>query len=146
MWKLIAGFALVFVAGGVLGGFVGAAGVRHWYAAGPHHGMASDRMKERLRNQLQLTPEQVTKITPILDKAGGQLEDIRRDTGQRVHRVLSESHKEIAPLLTDEQRQKFRRIQERHRQWQSHMHHHPPAGGAGESDDPPPPDETPQTL
>jgi Spy/CpxP family protein refolding chaperone len=72
-------------------------------------------MKERLRAELRLTPEQVAKISPIIDKTAVQLQEIRRDTGRRVHGIMAEAHKEIAVDLTDEQRQKLQQIEERHR-------------------------------
>ncbi len=74
-------------------------------------------MKERLRAELSLTPEQVAKVSPIVDKTAAQLQEIRRDTGRRVHEIMTEAHQEIAVNLTDEQRQKLQQIEERHRRW-----------------------------
>ena len=34
------------------------------------------RMKERLRTELRLTPEQVAKVSPIVDKTAAQLREI----------------------------------------------------------------------
>jgi len=119
-WKLVAGFVLVFVAGGIAGAALGG-----WYA---HHlffeihrpGRVGDRMKERLRTELSLTPEQLAKVSPIVDKTAAQLQEIRRDTGRRVHDIMTEAHKEIAANLTEEQRQKLQQIEERHRRWRHH--------------------------
>jgi len=123
-WKLVAGFVLIFVAGGIAGAALGG-----WYA---HHlffeihrpGRVGDRMKERLRAELSLTPEQVSKVSPIVDKTAAQLQEIRRDTGRRVHEIMAEAHKEIAANLTDEQKQKLQQIEERHRRWH-HRHRRP---------------------
>jgi Spy/CpxP family protein refolding chaperone len=123
-WKLVAGFLLVFLAGGVTGAFVGAAHARHFFFMAPRPAVISERMRERLQRQLNLTPEQVAKISPILDKAAAQLREVRRDTGRRVHEIIAESHREMAGILTDEQRQKLRQIEERHRRW--HRGHGPP--------------------
>ncbi len=68
-WKLIAGFLLVFLAGGVTGAFVGAAHARHFFFMAPRPAVISERMRERLQRELSLTPEQVAKISPMLDKA-----------------------------------------------------------------------------
>jgi len=78
-------------------------------------------MKERLRTELRLTPEQVAKVSPIVDKTAAQLQGIRRDTGRRVHEIMAEAHKEIAVNLTYEQRQKLQQIEEQHRRWR-HRH------------------------
>jgi Spy/CpxP family protein refolding chaperone len=115
-WKLIAGFFLVFLAGGMTGAFVGASHARHLFQF-HHPGLIGARMKERLQRELNLTPEQVAKISPIIDKTAGQLREIRHDTGRRVHEVMTGAHREMAANLTDEQRQKLQQIEDRHRRW-----------------------------
>lgn len=116
-WKLIAGFILVFVAGGISGAFLGGLYARHLFFGFHHPGQIGARMKERLRTELNLTPEQMAKISPIIDKTAAQLRDIRRDTGRRVHETIAESHRQMAANLTEEQRQKLQQIEERHRRW-----------------------------
>jgi Spy/CpxP family protein refolding chaperone len=123
-WKLIAGFLLVFLAGGVTGAFVGAAHTRHFFFAAPRPAVISERMRERLQRQLNLAPEQVAKVSPILDKAAAELHQVRRDTGRRVHEIIAETHRQMAGILTDEQRRKLQQIEERHRRW--HHGHGPP--------------------
>jgi len=120
-WKLVAGFILVFVAGGIAGAALGGFYARHILIEIHRAGPVGDRMKERLRTELSLTPEQVAKVSPIVDKTAAQLQEIRRDTGRRVHEIMMEAHKEIAANLTDEQREKLRQIEERHRRWR-HSH------------------------
>jgi Spy/CpxP family protein refolding chaperone len=116
-WKLIAGFILVFLAGGATGVFVSATAA-HRFFFGPHgHGFAAQAMRNRLSVQLRLTDEQLTKITPIVEKAGSTLENIRGDTGRRVRDTIAELHREITPILTPEQRQRLEQMEERHRRW-----------------------------
>jgi len=122
-WKLIAGFLLVFVAGGITGAFIGG-----WYAQNQffelhHPERIGGRMKERLRAELNLTPEQLAKISPIIDKTTAQLRDIRRDTGRRVHEIIADAHQQMATQLTDEQRQRLNQLEERHRQWRHRRFH-----------------------
>ena len=114
-WKLIVGFILVFVAGGMTGAFFGASHARRIFFEGHDGGMMSERMREHLRRQLNLTPEQVAKISPIIDKTAAQLEQIRRDTGRRVHETFAEAHQQMAAHLTDEQRVKLQKIEAHHR-------------------------------
>jgi Spy/CpxP family protein refolding chaperone len=125
-WKLVAGFLLVFVAGGITGAFVGGAYARYHFFELHHPERIGARMKERLQAELNLTPEQVTKISPIIDKTTAQLRDIRRETGHRVHEVLAYAHQQMAATLTDEQRQKLQQIEERHRRWGHHRFHEGP--------------------
>ena len=110
-WKLIAGFVLVFVAGGIAGAAFGGFYARHLFFDFHRPGRVADRMKERLRTELRLTPEQVAKVSPIVDK-------------------MTDAHKEIAVNLTDEQRQKLQQIRERHRRGR---HRHGPRQFAPES-------------
>src|SRR5437762_3983440 len=126
-WKLIAGFLLVFVAGGITGAFVGGSYARHHFLEMHHPERIGTEMKERLRTELNLTPEQVAKISPIIDKTDAQLRVIRRETGQRVHQIMTDAHQQMAANLTDEQRQKLQQIEERHRQWRHRHFHESPA-------------------
>ncbi len=110
-WKLVAGFLLVFVAGGIAGAALGGLYARHLFFELQHHpGLVGHRMKERLRTELKLTPDQVAKISPVIDKTAAQLQQVRRDTRQRVHKIITEAHQQIAVNLTDEQRQKLQQI------------------------------------
>jgi Spy/CpxP family protein refolding chaperone len=129
-WKLIAGFLLVFVAGGIAGAALGGLYARHLFFEFHHPRMASVRMKEHLRAELSLTPEQVAKVSPIIDKAGQQLQEVRRSTGKRVHEIMADAHRQIAVNLTDEQRQKLEQMKQRHRRWR---HRHGPPEFAPES-------------
>ena len=119
-WKLNAGFLLVFLAGGATGVFFSAATAQRFFF-GPHrHGFAAQAMKNRLQWQLRLTDEQMAKISPIIEKTGAKLEEIRGDTGQRVRETIAEAHREIAPNLTPEQQQRLKQMQEQHRRWLQH--------------------------
>src|SRR6266481_6952731 len=122
-WKLIAGFILVFVAGGISGAFLGGLYARHLFFGFHHPEQIGARIKERLRTELNLTPEQLAKISPIIDKTTAQMRDIRRDTGRRVREIMTDAHGQMAAQLTDEQRQKLKQIEERHRRWRHHRFH-----------------------
>jgi Spy/CpxP family protein refolding chaperone len=126
-WKLIAGFVLVFVAGGITGAALGGLYARHHFFALHRPERIGTRMKERLRAELKLTPEQLTKISPIIDHTAVQLREIRRETGRRVHQTMSDAHQQIATNLTDEQRQKLEQIEQQHRRWHHHHFHEAPA-------------------
>jgi Spy/CpxP family protein refolding chaperone len=121
-WKLIAGFLLVFLAGGATGVFFSAA-TAHRFFFGPHrHGAAAQAMKNRLQWQLRLTDEQLAKISPIIEKTGAQLEAIRGDTGRRVRETIAQAHSEIAPILTPEQKERLQQMEQRQRRWMHRGH------------------------
>src|SRR4029079_1398982 len=129
-WKLVAGFVLVFVAGAIAGAALGGFYARHLFFDVHRPGRMGDRMKERLRTELRLTPEQIAKGSPIIDKTTTAHREIQRDNRRRVHEIMAEAHKEIAVNLTDEQRQKLQQLEERHRRWR---HHRGPRQSAPES-------------
>ena len=68
-------------------------------------------MRSRMQAQLDLTPEQIAKTAPIFDKAARELEKIRAETGQRVQQILAEADRELAPMVTAEQRARLQKIQ-----------------------------------
>jgi Spy/CpxP family protein refolding chaperone len=129
-WKLIAGFILVFIAGGISGAFLGGLYAQHHFLEFHRPELIGARMKERLRAELNLTPEQVAKISPIIDKTALQLREIRRETAGHVHETIAEAHRQMAVNLTDEQRQKLQQIEERHRRWRHRGFHESPAESA----------------
>lgn len=65
----------------------------------------SEIMIPPLRRDLGLTPEQADKIKPIMDKYMGKLNQIRMNARTEVGETLKQMNKEIAVILTDEQRQ-----------------------------------------
>jgi Spy/CpxP family protein refolding chaperone len=136
-WKLVAGFVLVFLAGGVTGAFVGMAQARNKFFQTPHRAFLKERMGDRLRKQLNLTPEQVQKISPIVDKASTDLETIRTETTRRVHETMAQAHRDMAVNLTDEQRTKLQEMESRHRgrRMLFHERHPPPSPEADDRQD-----------
>src|SRR5438552_16105169 len=101
-WKLIAGFILVFIAGGVTGAFVAASHARHMFIQSHNAALMAQRMRERLRSELKLTPEQVEQITPIINNSTAQLEQIRMETGRKVHETFMQAHRDMAAHLSEE--------------------------------------------
>ena len=132
-WKLAIAFVIVFAAGATTGALFGAFHLRHHIALGPpHSGDVGDRMREHLRRALGLTPEQETKVAPIVESTTAKLEAIRVETAGRVHTVMEDSKREIAPMLTPEQQKKLDNLEAEHRKmmlrhgFQPHGPHPPP--------------------
>ena len=99
------------------GAFFGAMHARHLFFELHHPGLMGIRMRDRLRTELNLTPEQVAKISPIIDKTAAQLAEIRKETGRRVHEIMIGAHREMAANLTNDQRLKLQEMEARHRHW-----------------------------
>lgn len=137
-WKLAFAFLLVFVAGGMTGAFFGFHHIRHHVILGPpKSGEVGDRMREHFRRSLDLTPEQESKVAPIIEATSRKLEAIRLETAERVRLVMEESKKEVAPLLTPDQQKKLDRLEAEHRKMMSHHGFDPPPPHDNEHKPPP---------
>jgi Spy/CpxP family protein refolding chaperone len=126
-WKLAFAFLLVFVAGATTGAFFGVHHLRHHVILGPpHSGDVAEQMRQHLRRQLDLTSEQASKINPIIDATTAKLEAIRVETAGRVHAVMEESKRQVAPQLTPEQQKKLEQLEAEHRKAMLHHGFLPP--------------------
>lgn len=115
MWKgkLIAGFLLAFLAGGAAGAFFTFHQARHYRPDFEFHRHSlTERMRNRIKTQLDLTPDQLARIGPILDRASQELQEIRDETGAKVRQVMAQTDRALQPQLTNAQRAKLRKIQE----------------------------------
>jgi Spy/CpxP family protein refolding chaperone len=129
-WKLILACVLIFLAGAACG-FFGAIHMHQVFFAHMAADSMAQHMKERMRMELKLTPDQMQKISPIIDRAAFQLKAARDQTMRNVHEIFSQTHHEIQPFLTPEQRAKLEEMEKRHRRL-LHRHGFVPPG-------PPPP-------
>ncbi|MCX6928518.1 MAG: hypothetical protein NT154_35715 [Verrucomicrobia bacterium] len=73
------------------------------------------RLRARFQARLNLTPEQVQKINPLIDQAMRQVEVIRRETANHVFQNVSNLHEQVLLVLTPEQKAEFEQLErERH--------------------------------
>src|SRR3954469_9636916 len=108
-WRIALGLILVFLAGVGTGLFAGAWHARHAFVM--HHGeMADKMMREHLQRHLNLTPEQLAQVGPILDETSQRLRTIRTETTARVSEVMEDSHRRMGPYLTPEQQAKIEKM------------------------------------
>jgi Spy/CpxP family protein refolding chaperone len=77
---------------------------------GFHHGGSLDHLKK----SLNLTPDQITKVQPILDQAKPQLQAIHQDAMTKAQAVMTSTMAQIRPLLTAEQQSKADSMQKAH--------------------------------
>jgi len=133
-WKLTLAFVLVFLAG-VACGFFGTVHAHYFFARMDSESMAQ-HMKQRLRAELKLTPEQMQQISPIIDRAASQLKTKREQTMRDVHEIFEQTHRDMQPFLTPEQRTRLEQMEQRHR----HLLHRHGFMAPG-APPPPPPDD-----
>ncbi len=70
------------------------------------HGMRRGSL-ERITDDLNLTPDQKTKIQPILDQVRPQIAEIHRDAMAKTKTIMDNAMAQIRPLLTPEQQKKL---------------------------------------
>jgi Spy/CpxP family protein refolding chaperone len=58
---------------------------------------------ETMTDRLYLTPEQKTKVQPIIDQTSPQIQAIRRDAEQKIRALVDNAMVQIRPILTPEQ-------------------------------------------
>ncbi len=62
---------------------------------------------EHMTEKLNLTPEQKTRVQPVIDQAKPQIENIRREAMEKTKAVMDNAMAQIRPMLTPEQQQKL---------------------------------------
>lgn len=83
-------------------------------AGGPHHRGEWGNPLEHLTKELNLTADQQAKLSPILDQAKPQIQQIHRDAMEKTRAVMENTTAQIRPLLTPEQQQKLDAIKKAH--------------------------------
>jgi Spy/CpxP family protein refolding chaperone len=98
---------LTFAAVGAiaLGGFAFAQAENGSNCGGRWHGHGNPL--GRMTESLNLTPDQQSKVQPILDQAKPQIIAIHQEAMQKTKAVMDNATSQIRPMLTPEQQQKF---------------------------------------
>jgi Spy/CpxP family protein refolding chaperone len=58
---------------------------------------------ETMTDRLNLTPDQKTKVQPIIDQTNPQIQAIRREADQKIRALVNNAVTQIRPILTPEQ-------------------------------------------
>lgn len=109
-WKIVLVLAAMFAAGLVTGGFVAARLIKHvaqQRAMPEQWGPARLKM---LAKRLELTPEQLERLRPIVRRDVEDLGRTRNHAFQETKRILERMERDISAVLTPEQREKFEQI------------------------------------
>jgi Spy/CpxP family protein refolding chaperone len=109
--KITVYVVLIFL-GGLLSGVLLAPSLGRTFLRPPLPGEMSRRMFERMQSRLNLTPEQATKIKPLVEETGAELDVMRRDTTARVSEKIARSNERISALLTPEQKVELKKMEE----------------------------------
>jgi Spy/CpxP family protein refolding chaperone len=120
--KIVLSLAVIFCAGAVSGGVLGWNSARNSLTKPPTVERVCNKMRDSLQSRLNLTPEQMQKVQPILDQTGRDLHKIHRRTLEEVQMLFAKSNAEIAKELTPEQQAKFEQLnKERLEFWRNRL-------------------------
>jgi Spy/CpxP family protein refolding chaperone len=114
-WKLGLYVLVIFLAGGGTGALITCQVWRRTPVAPLPPAEIGARLRARFQSRLDLTPEQVQKIDPLIDQAMRRVEAIRSETANHVFANASNLHEQVRLVLTPEQKVKFEEL-ERERQ------------------------------
>jgi Spy/CpxP family protein refolding chaperone len=122
--------ALIFVAGMIAGAALTFGFRPAWHPPGPQQ--MQRHWISHLTERLNLTADQQGKIQGILADAGEQIRRNHREEVDKISQVMAQADAQIYPLLDDNQKAEFKKMQdERQRDFSHHMG---PWGGPGGPD------------
>ena len=75
------------------------------------------RLRARFASQLNLTPDQVQKIDPMIEQAMRRVEAIREETANHVFANVSNMHEQVLTVLTPEQKTRFEEFERERRNY-----------------------------
>ena len=109
-WKLSLYLLALFLAGGGSGALIAWQVCRRTPVAPLPPAEIGARLRARFQSRLDLTPEQVQKIDPMIDQAMGRVEAIRHETASQVFANVSNLHEQVVTVLTPGQKAKFEKL------------------------------------
>jgi uncharacterized membrane protein len=113
-WKVVLAFIGIFLAGAVAGGFVSLRFVKVpppqvLQRTVPEQQWVIGQMR-RFVNELKLDEAQREQVKPALERAAADIRRLRRRAYRETMDIIESMNNEIAPLLTEVQKEKFEDI------------------------------------
>lgn len=143
-WKLVLLLTGIFLAGAITGSVVTMRYGRHLAQMRAQPEQWGPARLKMLAQRLELTPEQVEKLRPIIKRDMEDLNRLRQHGMSETRRVLQRMEADISAELTPEQNEKFEKLTEEIRA--KMLRDHPGANGPrtpGQRGDRQPPDGPP---
>lgn len=117
-WKVIFAFLGVFLAGAVFGGFLSVRMARNHVYRSSSMDRFTPMILNRYADRLELSPEQLDKIKPIVKSADEALRHLRSIGYRDAVAVGEKMNEEVSKLLTPEQNAKLEELkQEMRARW-----------------------------
>jgi hypothetical protein len=139
--RIAAYLAAVFIAGAA----AGVAGGYQWgrqsvfKPGGSRPRDMATHMMERYTKELTLSSDQIKKVEPMVQEAVQKVRQLHRENFKQTDAIMKGCNERIVELLDDRQRESFRLMEERRKQWMKDR------GGDGQRGRPPgsPPEGAP---
>jgi Spy/CpxP family protein refolding chaperone len=109
-WKLVLVLSGIFLAGVATGAFATKRFGREWVTHRPGPDQWAPNHLKRLAERLDLKPEQIELIRPIVHRSMEELNRLRAESMAGTRTVFERMEKEISEQLTPEQRTKFEQL------------------------------------
>jgi len=109
--RLLLYILALFVAGGATGAMIAAKITKDRMFRTPSGLELASKMRDKLACRLQLTPEQLEKVDPIIRDAAAQMQALHRDWMKRIGQITKERNARMAPVLTPEQQIKLEEME-----------------------------------
>ena len=116
-WKLGLYVLAIFLAGGGSGALITWRTCQGRAVTPPSPAEIGAHLRARFLARLDLTPEQVNRINPLIDQAMRQVEVIRTETAHHVFANVSNLHEQVLLVLTPEQKAKFEQLERERREY-----------------------------
>ena len=116
-WKLGVYVLVIFLAGGGSGALIAWQMCRRMPVVPVPPAQIGARLRARFQSRLDLTPEQVQKIEPMIDQAMHRVETIRKETARHVFANVSNLDEQVLMVLTPEQKLKFEELERQRREY-----------------------------
>ena len=97
----------IFIAGAACGAVIGYTSGKREAVVPARQKEMSERTLQRLEARLNLTPEQIAKVRPIVEQNSAAMQAIHRESWQRVSETFKRMNAQIAGHLTEDQNQKL---------------------------------------
>ena len=138
--------AVIFLAGIVTGSALTIAWSSHFFRP-PGAAQMKSRWLAHLTERLKLSPDQQSKIEPILTEAGNQMQSLHHDEMDHITQIMEKTNSQIAAILTPDQQvelqkmeKEFQANREHDKMFPGHMKPKDSThDGSGDNGKPPPP-------
>jgi len=115
--KVIACFAIVFLAGGATGAVITLKHTRAREARPTSMEKVCTRLQDRLKTRLSLTEPQMKTLQPVFDQTAQDLQTVRAQAIRDTDQIICRAHHRIAKELNPEQKRKLDDFDKERRDW-----------------------------